>query len=145
MNNALAAFPFLHFKAETVLGAELLCDHFVDGVVDRREDVQLHQVGDELEGFSFEPLGQIADGDGRLHGDDLAGGERDELGFGGLGGFGGGAGSLGLIVAAAALVAATIVAPAVVLTGAGLAGARRRGRAGRGSLAAARSSARGLR
>ena len=71
MNDAAAAFAFFHFKPEAVFGANLLGDRFVNRLVDVRENAQLHQVGDDLERLLLELLGQFANDNGRLDGDDL--------------------------------------------------------------------------
>ena len=49
MNHAGAALAFFHFKTETVFGAKLLGDFFVNRLVHRGKNAKPHQIGDDLE------------------------------------------------------------------------------------------------
>ena len=88
VDHAAAALAFLHFETEPVLGAQPLRDGFVDRLVHVGENVQFHQVGDQLERLLLELLGQIAHDDRRLHRDQFAGFGRDKFGCGWGRGFG---------------------------------------------------------
>src|SRR6185369_4538462 len=84
-NDSAAAFAFFDFKAETVFGANLLGDLFVNRLIDVGEYAQLHQIGDDFEGLLLELFGEVPDDDRRFDGNDLAGNRRDKLrGGGGL-------------------------------------------------------------
>ena len=53
VNDARAALAFFNFKTETVFRAKLLRDFFVNRLVDRRENIQPHQIGDDFERLLF--------------------------------------------------------------------------------------------
>ena len=78
MDDAAAAFALLHLELEAVLGADLLGDRFLDGLVDVRENPRLHQVGNDLEWLLLELVGQFAHHDRWL--------DRDDRSIGGKGG-----------------------------------------------------------
>ena len=80
MDKPAPAFPFLNLEPAPVLGANLLGEILVDGLVDVSEDAQFDQVGNNLEGFLLELLGQFAHDNGRL--------DRNDLGVGGQNHFG---------------------------------------------------------
>ncbi len=73
-----AAFAFFQLEAITVFGAQALRHRFLDGLIDRREDVQFHEVGDQLKRFALQLVGQSPHNNGRLHGQQLARGGRRE-------------------------------------------------------------------
>jgi hypothetical protein len=83
--DSATALALLHFKPEAVFRAQPLGDDLVDGLVDVGHDLQLHQVGDELERFSSQLLRQFADDDGRFECDQFPGGGRNKPGFGATG------------------------------------------------------------
>ena len=59
------------FKNEAVLRADLAGDLGFDGLIDRGENVHLHQVADDFEGRDAHRGGEILDGEGRLEVDDF--------------------------------------------------------------------------
>ena len=76
---AAAALAFFHLETEIVLGANLLRDIFVNGLVDIGEHAHFHQVGDDLKGLAFQLLRQVAHNDGRFQRDHFAGGGRNKF------------------------------------------------------------------
>ena len=67
----LGLVPFFFFKNEAVLGADFPRHVRLDRLVDRRENVQLHQIADELERLHIQRRREIADDDRRLDVDDF--------------------------------------------------------------------------
>ncbi len=80
MDRAAAALALFHLETETVFGAELLRDFFVNGLVDVGEDTEFHQIGDDLERLLLELHGQFAHDNRRLDDNDFAGLRRDKFG-----------------------------------------------------------------
>ena len=76
---ALAA---LEPESEPVLGADFAGNRLLDGLVDVGEDVERHQVGDQLKRLALHLFGEIADDDRRLHGDQRTIGRCRVLGLG---------------------------------------------------------------
>ena len=72
VDDAAAAFAFFNFETETVFRANFLRDHFVDRLVDVRENAHLHQVGDELERLLLSCSARFAHDDRRLDRDHFA-------------------------------------------------------------------------
>ena len=82
LDEAGAALAPLEPESETVLGADFAGDRLLDGLVDVGEDVERHQVGDQLEWLALHLVGEIADDDRRLHGDQRAIGRCREFWLG---------------------------------------------------------------
>ena len=89
VNHAAAALAFFHFKPETVFGAKLLGDFFVNRLVHVGKNAQFHQIGDDLERLLLELRGEFAHDNRRFDDDDFAGRGRDKFGLR-RGGFGAG-------------------------------------------------------
>ena len=70
MYQPTAAFALLYLKTKAVLGADLLRNGLIDGLVYAGKHSRLHQVGSDLERLLLELLGQFPNDNRRLDGDD---------------------------------------------------------------------------
>ena len=71
MNDAFALGAFFRFQLEAKMRANLRGHFFVNGLVDRRHDLKLHQLGDDGKRFLLHRLRERADDDRRLDDDNL--------------------------------------------------------------------------
>ena len=72
LDEAGTAFAAFETKTESVLGADVPGNRLLDRLVDIRENVERHQVGDELEWLALHRLCEVADNDRRLERDQRA-------------------------------------------------------------------------
>ncbi len=73
MNDTATALALFHLKPKTVFRANLLRDVLVNGLIDVGHDLQLDEVGNELEGFLIQLFSQFPNRNGRLDGNDFGG------------------------------------------------------------------------
>ena len=83
MDNSRPLLTLFNFEPKPIFRAKFLSDRFVDGLVHVGHDLQLDQIGDQLERWPLQLCGKIANDDGRLQRDDLRVLGQNDLRFSG--------------------------------------------------------------